>query len=229
MSSYYPYTTYYSSAYSNEWMFQFFAGLLAIGLGLLMLIGLLFYVFRSIGIYQIAKRRGIRHAWLAWLPVGSAWIAGSISDQYQYVVKGRVKNRRALLTILAAVIAALGAVTAVASVDVVAILTGEILFGSGNMDPGHLLTVLALAVLSLATEVAYSVFYLLALYDIYRSCTSRYNVLYLVLSIVFNFLEPFFLFACRNLDEGMPPRREAGAYREAPMYQQEQPEGTWTK
>ena len=55
------------------------------------------YVLRSVGLYTIAKRRGIHHPWLAWLPIGDAWIMGSISDQYQYVAKGKIRNRRKVL------------------------------------------------------------------------------------------------------------------------------------
>ena len=55
------------------------------------------YVLQSYGLYTIANRRGIRNSWLAWVPVGNMWILGSISDQYQYVAKGKVKNRRKLL------------------------------------------------------------------------------------------------------------------------------------
>ena len=38
------------------------------------------YVLSAVGIYRIAKRRGIHHAWLAWVPVGNSWLLGSISD-----------------------------------------------------------------------------------------------------------------------------------------------------
>ena len=52
------------------------------------------------------------------------------------------------------------------------------------------------------------------MYDIYTSCTPKNNVLFLVLSILFNITEPFFLFFTRNKDEGMPPRRQQPVYEE---------------
>ena len=55
------------------------------------------YIFHSLGLYTIANRRGIHHSWLAWLPVGNLWLLGSIADQYQYVVKGKIKNRRKVM------------------------------------------------------------------------------------------------------------------------------------
>ena len=44
-------------------------------------IGIGAYVLWSLGVYTIAKRRGIRKPWLSWIPVGNLWILGSISDQ----------------------------------------------------------------------------------------------------------------------------------------------------
>ncbi len=52
------------------------------------------YVLQALSLYSIAKRRGIGKPWLSWIPVANTWILGSISDQYQYVVKGKVRNKR---------------------------------------------------------------------------------------------------------------------------------------
>lgn len=52
------------------------------------------YVLTALALYTIAKRRGIKHPWLAWIPVADMWLLGCISDQYHYVVKGQVNNRR---------------------------------------------------------------------------------------------------------------------------------------
>ena len=58
------------------------------------------YVLQALSLYSIANRRGIRRPWLSWIPVGSTWILGCISDQYQYVVKGKVRNKRKALLVL---------------------------------------------------------------------------------------------------------------------------------
>jgi uncharacterized membrane protein YbhN (UPF0104 family) len=62
-----------------------------------MLWGIISYVFMAIGMYTIAKRRGINFPWLAWLPFGSSWMLGCISDEYRYVVKGQEKSKRKLM------------------------------------------------------------------------------------------------------------------------------------
>ena len=220
MSSSYPYGYSYDAYYHDEWMFQFFAGLLVVGLIFMLLIGLIFYVFQSMSLYKIAKRRCIRYAWLAWLPVGSAWIVGSVSDQYQYVVKGKNKRRRFILILLSAAVTVLSVAAAALSMDVLAGAVGEMMFGTGCLDPVRVSAVISVSAVECVAATAYLVLRYIALYDLYTSCTSRYNVLYLVLGIIFNFLEPFFLFACRNRDEGMPPRREMSVCCEEPVYSQ---------
>ena len=41
------------------------------------------YVLQALGLYTIAKRRGISNPWLAWVPVAWVWVLGSISDQFR--------------------------------------------------------------------------------------------------------------------------------------------------
>lgn len=194
-----------------EYMFSDmdYEALMAI-VGVLLIVALIAFVFAVVsyilsaaGMYAIAKRRGINNAWLAWIPVASGWILGSISDQYQYVVMNRVKKRRNTLLglsiatlILSLPIGIISGVTAAMGVsDSLAMLSGLVL----------VLTIFALAVLSIVSAV----FYYMALYDLYRSCMKSDGTLYLILSILFSVAEPFMVFACRNKDEGMPPRRVA--------------------
>ena len=72
-----------------EYMFSDmdYEALMAI-VGVLLIVALIAFVFAVVsyilsaaGMYAIAKRRGINNAWLAWIPVASGWILGSISDQ----------------------------------------------------------------------------------------------------------------------------------------------------
>ena len=78
-------------------------GILLVVWFLAMGFSLVLYVLNAVGMYRIAKRRGIHHAWLAWVPIGCNWLLGSISDHYQYVVKQKVTSRRKILLILSLV------------------------------------------------------------------------------------------------------------------------------
>lgn len=161
------------------------------------------YVFSSLGLYTISKRRGIRHAWLSWLPVGNLWIIGSLSDQYQYVAKGKVQNRRKVLMGLSIALLACGLLCGVGLGMLVAgAIVGE---SAPSVIGGMLLVVFYLALAALA--ITLMVFEYIALYSVFVSCDPGNATLFLVLSILFSVTLPFFLFACRKKDFGMPPRR----------------------
>ena len=184
--------------------------LLVYGLILLSIVAfsVLSYVLSAIGLQTIAKRRGIRNGWLAWLPVVNCWILGSVSDQYQYLVKGKIKNRRKQLLALEIGIAVL---------YVMYVLSGVAQTVIGAAVAGYEVCRYAVSVFT----VILSVVQYLACFDLYRSCRPERKVVYLILSIVLPVTLPFFVFACRKYDGGMPPRREsvqpADAYPTEPV------------
>ena len=185
--------------------------------------GIASYILSAMAIYAIARRRGLRKAWMAWVPVLNVWLLGSISDQYQYVVKGEYKSRRTWLLVLNVVKTVL-TMTVVILAAVIA--AGTIFRGPGmSMRPavtGPVIGLLGVVMPLAAVSVACVVIRYMALYDVYRSLDPANSVLYLVLSILFNVTEPFFLFFNREKDLGMPPRKQASVPAEEPVYQQDQ-------
>ena len=180
------------------------------------LLGIASYVLTALALYTLAQRRGIKNPWLSWIPVVNCWIIGSLSDQYRYVVKGEVKNKRKTLLILNILNAVIGVVIAVV---VIVMAVGAIRSTMGPYDEnlfgiviGSVAGVAALCLPSLGISIAMMVVRFMALYDIYTSCSPQNNVVYLVLSIIFRITEPFFLFLCRDKDEGMPPRKQEPVY-----------------
>ena len=155
------------------------------------------YVLSSVGMYRIAKRRGIHHPWLAWIPIGNSWLLGSISDHYQYVAKRKVTKRRRVLLILSLIAAVPGSVYG---------LTAMILGidgGSVGATAVMILSYLCLLGLSLAAMVVSYIAY----YDLFQSCKPGNAVLFLILGIFVNVTLPFLVFACSSSDKGMPARR----------------------
>lgn len=189
-------------------------GVVVMVAGIIALVG---YVLQSVGLYTIAKNRGIRNPWLAWLPIGYYWVAGSIADQYQYVTNGQIKNRRTILL-------ALSIATAVVSSLVSSMATGSFVLTTGeiNMDQiaalGSAGTLLNLVASGL--EIATFVFWQIALYDLYTSCNPKNNTLYLVLGIIFGVAVPYFIFFNRKKELGMPPRKPV---QEEPHWQPQDP------
>lgn len=165
---------------------------------LAMAISVASYVLHSLGLYTIAQRRGIHNPWLAWIPVGNLWLLGSISDQYQYLVKGKIKTRRRMMLGLG--------ITAVV-LCVILMICAVMQVVAGNAAVAVLLAFISIFGLW-ALAIALLVYEYMCYYDLYRSCEKTNGVLYLVLSIVISATLPFLVFACRKKDEGMPPRKK---------------------
>ena len=182
------------------------------------LIGIAMYVLSAMGLYTIAKRRGLNHPWLAWIPVASVWILGSLSDQYRYVVRGENKSKRKVLLTLNIVTVALSVAVIVCAVVMavraIVVAAGGIASDEAVLQAilGPLVGVVGMCLPMIGVAIAYAVIYYMALYDVYKSLDPSNCVLFLVLSIVFNVTEPFFLFFNRNKDQGMPPRRPNPVY-----------------
>lgn len=186
-----------------------------------LVIGVVFYVLQSVGLHTIAKRRGIRNPWLAWIPIGNYWILGCISDQYQYVVKGKVKNRRKIMLILS--------IASIAVSLVVNVISQAMLLADGENAFGAIALSSLSSLINSGISIASVVFWHIALYDLYSSCCPENNVLFLVLGIIFSVTQPFFLFCSRNKDRGMPPRRPQPQYVPQPeAYQPPQYEQPYT-
>ena len=201
--------------------FGYFMIVYLVGILLSNLIGIGLYVMQSLGLYTISKRRGIHNPWLAWIPVANMWILGSIADQYQYVTKGKIKNRRKTLIAMVIIVAA---TVVLLFVGLIMLTFGGVaeLSGTGfSGDPGlgGALLIFAAYLAMIVACLIWAVFRYIAFYDTFASCTPDNAVVFLVLGIFFHMLLPIFVFAVRNKDGGMPPRRVQPMTSPAPQYQ----------
>ena len=181
--------------------------------GMPMLLSIASYVLTALALYTIARRRGLRNPWLAWLPVADSWLLGSLSDQYRYVVKGEHKSKRKILLFFRIVIAFMWISLMGLLVNLCFHAVGNAFWGSMTEDRvfqilHQALNLLVVLLPLIGISIAYAVFRYMALYDLYKSLDPANSVLFLVLSILFGVTEPFFLFFSRNKDDGMPPRKE---------------------
>lgn len=174
------------------------------------------WILQARGVYVIAKRRAIRHPWLAWLPVGCDWVLGCISDQYRYVVAQQVKHKRRWLPILnvaaSMVLAAMVAYVVLCLMPAGVALTQRLL---------KYLVLLVMLLVLLAISVPATVINYKALYDLYASCRPEKRVLFLLLSLFLG-IAPFFVFACRGQDQGMPAPEPAICEPQPPQLPQQE-------
>ena len=184
-----------------------FAGIM----GVILLCGLIGWILGSVGLYKVAKRRGIRNAWLAWLPIGNHWILGCVSDQYQHLIQGKVTSRRKFLLGLNLAAIALGIAYLVAGIVIGIAVEVE------GAPESLLLVLMGIYLLMIAATITLMVFYHICNYDFYRSCNPKSAVVFLVLGIFLPVCQPFFYFACRKKDLGFViPRTAAPEPAELP-------------
>ena len=176
------------------------------------LFGIATYILTALAIYTISRRRGLRKPWLAWVPVLNCWLLGSLSDQYQYVVKGENKSKRKWLIVLNVLKAILWLLLIILAI----VAAGMLIVDDTREMIGMVIALLGLILPFVAVIIASCVIRYMALYDVYRSLDPANAVLYLVLSILFSPTEPFFLFFNRDKDLGMPPRKKPPVVEEEP-------------
>lgn len=173
---------------------------------------ILLYILSALALYTMASSRGIRGAWLAWVPIANIWVLGSLSDQYRYVVRGKSTGRRIALVIQRCAIVVLW------------VLIGSIVLSAtargmrvSPFDPGYIISFvltrggIMIALLAAAIgilELWFFILKLMALYDVYRSCDPSNALLFLILNILLPVTYPILLFLNREKENGMPPRKE---------------------
>ena len=205
MNEYY-YNTPSTSDSEIAMVLMVFLGVFAVAL-----LALAFWIIRSLSLYTIAKRRGIRKPWLSWIPIGNMWILGLLSDQYQHLVNGKVTSRRKILLTL----------------DLVALvpaLAGTVLNIMSSLavtiDEEAAAVALVSMVVSLVTwaiSITALIFYHMCNYDLYRSCDPKNAVAFLVIGIIFGVTEPFFYLVNRKKDLGMTRPEPAQPVCEEPV------------
>lgn len=206
-----------AQGFSDEQMMTLVVWVFAVAMLLALAMMVVFYVFQSIGLHTLAKRRGIKHPWLAWIPFGDYWIIGSISDNARLWNNNELNYRRILLVALMGGTTLLSLVQSWPAFKMLWLLQS---MDEMNMDAiilemeQYILQLESYetgfgALLSMAVNVASivgMVLYYMSLYDLYASCRPQQKVMFLVLSIVINVTLPFFIFACRKYDDGMAPQ-----------------------
>lgn len=207
---YYDYSYYYGGE-DMLGLMLFYGIYLVTALGF----GVALYVLRAIGVHAIAKNRELKHGWFAWIPVLDQYLLGCISDQYQYVVKGKHKNKRKILLILNLVYA--GLFVALIASFVAMITQATMGYVSESRMIAMTMRMMTMFLPLFVIAIVMIVFRFMALYDLYVSCDPKNSTMYLILSILFQVTEPFFIFFNRKQDEGMPPRRVA----EEPQWKEE--------
>lgn len=174
-----------------------FAGIV-IGIYVLILIyALVNYIIFSKSLSTLAKRRGIRHPGLIWVPYARNWQTGNIVDEYDIRKDGRDRKWRAVLMWLAGIVH--GGYIAMFVTGIVSGVTAGI---SGSEVPtaaaGIIMVVLMFAIVF--ASIGLGALQYVAYYKIFESCNSSKPIKYLLIAMLVPFAFPFVFRHCRNMD-----------------------------
>lgn len=172
--------------------------------GIVFFIALAFFIFNGFGIFKISKNAEIKAPWLAFVPILSVFAMGRIAEKYvKRDGKGSAKMGALLLcfSILTAVLlVALIVFLVIAIIQIASVADNAVNeeLALGIADFKAFIPVIIFYVLAIASSVTYSVLYYISLWRIFAMLDNSNATLFLVLSIFFSFVMPFFIFFMRN-------------------------------
>lgn len=188
-----------------------FIGLYILILLFSLAIGLVFYLLEAVGLYKMGKTVGMSAPWMAFIPVLNVFALGKVAET---PVDGKKPLKYGLILVI------LNIVNSLYSVYLVLDLVNRIVRAITYFDSMSLWETYSLITagggyaFSSLLSIAYTVFYYIALYKLYRVFARDNAVLYLVLSIFFGIATPIIIFCLRNkpVQMSVPPMGQFTSY-----------------
>lgn len=168
------------------------------------------YVLTALSYYTVAKRRGIPHPGLAWVPLVSVWTLGSICDHYDGTRGMQRKWRVVLLTLTIIGYAGIfiAYIIMLANVAGLVISHHYYAYDYNYLMPTEIAGALGggvvLLVVGALAAAAAGFCQIICVYKYYESCRPKDALKFLLLSLLVPLALPFCLMSCRNYDLGMP-------------------------
>ncbi len=162
------------------------------------------FVMQAIALQTIAKRRGIAHPWLAWVPYGVNWILGAIASEYD--LKNGIKRRWDKVLLTVSVIIAAFEVLSYVAMFIGIIWTAMNMSGYMSEEDVLLFTMfmyIALIPTMLLVSV-YSTLVTICIFKIFESTVPEKALIYFLIYLLVPFAAPICLFACRNKGYSLP-------------------------
>ena len=176
----------------------------AVFLSVLFAIGITLFVLQALGIFENSKKLGFTKPWLAFIPVISAFSLGRVGDLY--VKKDGRKSAPLKYWLL--ILSVLNFLFLILFFVIFAIIISKFYIGvSDKIIANEMLTteifkilipIIVFYFIAAVTSITYQIIYYINLWRIFKIFDNNNAVLFLVLSIVFSFLAPIFIFVIKN-------------------------------
>lgn len=176
-----------------------FSGIMLVYFAFFGIIALVMYLLQAFGLYGMAKGSGIGKPWRGFIPFANTFLFGKIAEGY--VKKDGKKSAKfggllLAFEILALVLAFVTMAFVIGMVFVLASAENETELANSIIVP--MVAMLVSCLVLMGVSIAYAVMYYVALWRIFTAFDYNNATVYFVLSILFSFLGPIFLFVLRN-------------------------------
>lgn len=162
------------------------------------------YILRAIGIYKMSKTAGIEYPWLCFIPVANSFALGRIAEKYRKNPIEKPAKYSVILLILH-IIEKIAEIAFEVLFFIIAVNATREVIGIALYDDPiseklllSLIPLVGISVFLMLSALAFAIVKYVALWRVYALFDGKNAVLFTVLSVLFNFLEPVFLFVIRN-------------------------------
>ena len=184
-----------------------FAGIMIVYFAFLGIILLAMYLLEAVGLYGMAKRSGISRPWRGFVPFANTFLFGKIAEKYRRR-DGKRSAKFSVLLLVFEVLTLIFSITTMAFViSMISVLATS--YNDSELNASivvPMIAMLACCFVLIGVLIAYVVIYYVALWRIFTAFDYNNATVYFVLSIVFSFLGPIFLFVLRNKQPVFDPR-----------------------
>ncbi len=182
----------------------------AVFAGVALLLSLASWIMSSIALTHLGNRRGIKAAWLVWLPIVGPWTIGALADDYDARL-GYKRHWRVILLVCSILVAALYSSSYTSSIMEITDATIEAQYGVSqdmveDMIKGIVILYAGIILSGLISVVMTTCTYI-CLYKVYESTLPRHAVLCFILSLLVPMAEPICLLIAMN--KGYPEETPA--------------------
>lgn len=168
------------------------------------IVGLILYILRAFGIYEMSKSLGVKGSVLAFIPVLNVLTFGNTAEKY--IKKNGTKSAKfgvwlLILYILVRILLTVFIVLSVFAVSQIIMNVENAVSADSAITFemfSSLIPAIAVYFVTLALAIVYEVVYYVALWRIFAIFSKDNATTFTVLSVLFGFLAPIFLFIHRK-------------------------------
>ena len=164
------------------------------------------YILYSLGLMGLAKRTGVKNAWLAWIPVANVYVLGATADMLEEK-RGLSHKWSKFLLILTVAVAALFTlffVSLFALVVYIGIMEGigatsPDAFFAGEMFLLPMIVFYLIYIVLIVVSMALSYLNIICVYKIFEEIAPQKSIKYFLIYVLVPFGDVYCLFKCKKL------------------------------